>query len=444
MNLFSTTLEDVVPAGHFLRKLDAVVNWEFIYNELSPYYSDTGRASVDPVVIIKSLLIGFLYGINSERRLEEELKYNAAYRWFLGICFGEKVPDHSTVSQLRRRKYNDADLFKKLFVQVLKLCVNAGLVSGKLLVTDSTHIKANASKSSKISVEIERETSAYFERLDEYEKAERERLGLPELERKTPKTKTVTQTQSVTDEDAGWLQRPEKPNGFHYLAHQTLDAHNGIIVDVEVTPGNTPDNVPYIKQIYNSKETLESLNIKVEAVCADSAYDNALIHAEIKKCNMDIFTPEKKTSDCSKTEYRKEDFLYSQETDSFKCPAGETLSLKCLQRYESGVYREYRSEIKDCAYCQYRDKCLAPSQKSRKVQVNILQHIVDKHHARDGSPEYNAALKKRQIWCEGTFASQKAHHNLKQMVRRGLRAAKDHCLLSACALNLKRLVKGVV
>jgi transposase len=184
LNLFSSTLEDVVPADHFLRRLEAAIDWSFIYDELTSYYSDFGRESIDPVIIVKQLLLGFLYGINSERRIEEEMTYNVAYRWFLGLTFEDKIPDHSTVSQLRRRKFNDADLFKKLFKKVLQLCVEAGLVSEKLLITDSTHVKAVASKTSKVMVEVERETNAYFERLDTYEKTERERLGMPEIERK--------------------------------------------------------------------------------------------------------------------------------------------------------------------------------------------------------------------------------------------------------------------
>jgi Uma2 family endonuclease len=390
---------------------------------------------------VKSLLIGFLYGIPSERRLEEELKYNVAYRWFLGLGFDERVPDHSTISQLRRRKFNEADIFKKLFVHVVRLCAEAGLVSGKLLVTDSTHVKANATKLAKITVEIEREATEFFKKLDEYETAERKRLGMGEITRKPPKPKKTEQTKSITDAEAGWLKRPGKPEGFHYLTHQTLDTDNGIIIDVEVTAGNMPDSAPYLEQLERVEATLNELEIKVESVCADAAYDTAIIHKEMEEREITIYTPEKETSDNSKTEYKHEDFAYNQEKDEFICPDGKSLTLRCLQRGESGITREYRADTKTCRYCPNREKCLAPSQKSRKIQVNIFQHIVDKHHESDGSAEYNDALRKRQIWCEGTFAAQKSQHNLKQLFRRGLRAAAEHCFLSACALNLKRLIK---
>ena len=442
LSLYTPSLEEIVKSDEFLRRLDALVDFSFIYDELRPYYCvDNGRYSTDPVVIVKSLLIAFIYGISSERRLEFELQYNALYRWFIGVSFDERVPDHSTISQLRRRKFNDADLFKKLFMRVLELCAEQGLVSGRLLVTDSTHVKANASKSSKIKIAIERQTAEFFEQLDTYEAQERERLGMSEITRKPPETKMVEQTVSTTDPEAGWLSRPDKPNGFHYLAHQTIDAENGIIVDVNVTPGNTPDCNPYIEQIDRTVNTLESLNIEVDAVSADSAYDTAIIHKELEDRGLAVYMPKKDIADNFKAKYRREDFTYDPETDEFICPNGETLKLRCLQRLENGVFREYRTTPKICKDCPYREQCLAPSQKSRKIQVNIFQSIVDNHHTASGSTEHDNALKKRQIWCEGTFAAQKARHNLRSVFRRGLQAVEDHCLLSATALNLKRMVK---
>jgi len=441
--MYSPSLEEIVESDEFLRQLDAVVDFSFIYDELRPYYcADNGRNSADPVVIVKSLLIGFFFDILSERKLERELKYNALYRWFIGLSFEERVPDHSTISQLRRRKFNDADIFKTLFMHVLKLCAEQGLVKGKLLVTDSSHIKANASKTSKIKVEIERQTDEFFEKLDAYEAEERKQLGMPEITRKPPKPKKTEQTRSVTDPEAGWLCRPDKPTGFHYLSHQTIDAENGIIVDVNVTPGNAPDCNSFTEQLDRSAETLGEFGIEIEAVAVDSAYDTALIHKEIEERSFTIYTPKKDTSDNSKTEYKRDDFTYDKDADEFTCPHGEKLSLRTLQRSESGVYREYRADTKVCKICPHRDKCLSPNKNSRSVLVNIFQHIMDKHHENDGSDEYDDALRKRQIWCEGTFAAQKARHNLGQTFRRGLRAAADHCLLSACAVNLKRLVKA--
>jgi len=434
-----------VPEDDIYRQIEAAVDFSFIYDVLRPYYcSDNGKYSTDPVIVVKSLLIAFIEGIPSERRLERQLHLNAAYRWFLGLGYHERVPDHSTISQLRRRKFNEAEIIKEMFMHILRLCAEAGLVSGKLLVTDSTHVKASASKASRMKIEIERTATEFFDRLDAYEAAERERLGLPGIERKPSKPKKTEQTMSVTDPDAGWLTRPGKPDGFHYLSHQTLDAENGIIVDVNVTPGNTHDSTPYLDQIYRAVNTLDGMGITALAVSGDLAYDTATIHKELDERELTVYLPEKETSDSSKTDYKRELFTYHRDTDSFTCPAGQTLTLRGTQRLESGVFREYRTNPKDCRNCPHRGRCLAPSRKSRRIQVNIFQDIVDKHRKTNGSAEYNDALRKRQIWCEGTFAAQKAKHNLGQMFRRGIRAASDHCLLAACTMNLKRLVKAHV
>ena len=144
------TIEDLVPEDHFLRKLERHIDFSFIYHDIAGCYSEkTGRPSIDPIILIKYLLIGFLYGIESERRLEQEIRVNVAYRWFLGLDLDDTVPDHSTISQNRRRRFRETDLFRRLFEQVLLQCMNKGLITGHTILTDSTHIKANASSRKK-------------------------------------------------------------------------------------------------------------------------------------------------------------------------------------------------------------------------------------------------------------------------------------------------------
>ena len=140
------TIENLVPEDHFLRKLDRLVDFSFIYEETRDYYCHhNGRPSIDPVILVKYLLVGYPYGIESERRLKQEIEVNMAYRWFLGLDFDERVPDHSIISQNRRRRFGGENLFRRLFEHILHLCMEKGLVEGKLILTDSTHVKANAS-----------------------------------------------------------------------------------------------------------------------------------------------------------------------------------------------------------------------------------------------------------------------------------------------------------
>ena len=441
------TIEDLVPADSLFRKIDELIDFSFIHDEVKHLYSaKMGRPSIDPVVLVKYLLIGFLEGISSERKLEQKIRVNNEYRWFIGLDLDEKVPDHSTISQLRRRKLNGTDLFRKIFERVLTICLERGLADGALVLTDSTHVKANASKKSEIKMQIEKEAAAYWERLNRYEEIERQKLESegkikPKKHRQKAETKPkiIEKTVSKTDPESGRLNRPGKPEGMHYLDHQSIDAKNGIIVDVAVTPGNENDCTPYLSRIEHIKKIVD-----IKSVAVDSAYDNSLIHKGLNECGITIFTPKKAISDTSKTDFGRTDFSYNEAKDMFVCPNGKTLVLRRLQRNESSVTREYKANTKDCKTCPYREKCLTPSQSCRRIQVNIFEEIVRKHHENDGSPEYKAALRKRAIWSEGSFAAQKRTHNLRQIFRRGIDAAETHCLLSATALNLKRMVKCAV
>ncbi len=164
--LMTVRMEDLVPQDHFLRKLDEAVNLSFIYGMVQPMYSDKGRPSIDPVTLIKMLLVGYLYGIDSERRLEKEIQVNLAYRWYLGLDLEDAVPDHSTLSQNRRRRFKGTTIFEDIFLQVVRLCIDAGLVCGEAIAMDSTHVRANADNSKFERVTVVTKPREYLEKLD--------------------------------------------------------------------------------------------------------------------------------------------------------------------------------------------------------------------------------------------------------------------------------------
>jgi transposase len=444
LKLHSLTIEDLVPEEHFLRKLEAAVDFSFIYDEVRSLYStNNGRPSTDPVVLVKYLLVGYLYGIESERRIEQEIQVNMAYRWFLGLDVDGPVPDHSTISQNRRRRFNGEDLFRRLFEHVLFLCVERGLVDGRIILTDSTHVKANASRGSEVRVLVEREAYAYLERLDAYEALERERL----LEEKKPSQncggdnapKPVEKCVSTTDPEAGFLRRAGKPQGMHYLSHQSVDAANGIVVDVAVTPGNVNDATPYLGRVEYMRD---GLGLPIETVGVDSGYDISLVHQVLSERGIEVCAPaNKKNGIAYKVEFDKNAFQYDDAADEFVCPAGKRLRYRRLERTPSNICWRYEAECEDCKACQLRGKCVSPKHQKRCLRVNIFEKAMAENHAKDGTPQHEHILKLRQIWCEGSFAAQKARHNLRCLFRRGKEAAETHCLLSATALNLKRMVK---
>lgn len=430
--MLCVTLESLMPEQHFLRDLERLVDFDFIYEKVDALYSHTGRPSIDPVVIVKMMLLGYLYGIDSERRLEREVQVNLAFRWFLGIDLDEPAPDHSTISQLRRRKFNGTNLFEEIFDEVVRLCMARGLITGKLLLTDSTHVRANARNNLYETVTVDDEPSAYIRRLNEQAVAE----GLlPKDYEEKPPTKQKEIRVSITDPDSGYMHRPGKPNGFYYLSHQTCDAEYGMITDVLVTPGNASDRSVHSQRI---QYQIDKFGFQTEAVCADKGYDSSEIDTDMLARGIRTYIP-RQASGSEAGRFQTSDYQYDEKTDTYRCPAGKTLRYK---NYDPHTARKrYCAKCKECQSCAVKEHCITPKTHRKIVYKSLASDSSEKQKRLNGTPEYYEALRLRQIWCEGNFSHQKANHNLQRTRKRGVGKAAEHCLLSATAFNLKRMVK---
>lgn len=433
MKMSFVTLEELMPQEHFLRDLDKFIDFDFIYDNVADLYSNTGRPSIDPVVMIKMLLIGYIYGIDSERKLEQELTVNIAYRWFLGIDFDERVPDHSTISQLRHRKFDGTTVFRDVFDEIVRKCIEAGLIDGKLLLTDSTHIRANARNDLREVIEVPDTPTEYMQKLDR----EAYELGLIKepVEYDTAKTKEVTK--SITDPECGLMKRPGKPIGFHYLDHQTCDSKHGIITDVFVTAGNVHDSTPHTARL---KYQIDKFDLKTEAICADASYDSGEVYDSMLKLNIKTFIPERSRSGTPnyESEFDPKNFTYCETEDKIICPAGNELTFSTYRKKDRR--KRYSAGKSDCKECPHKNQCIGNSKNPRNVDRSLHEEARSVQRKNLNSPEYNAAMRLRQIWCEGNFSHQKERHNLRRTRKRGIERVTEQCLLSACALNLKRLV----
>ena len=441
------TIEDLMPREHFLRKLEAALDLSFVYEETAPLYSKKyGRPPIDPVVIVKYLLVGFLYGIPSKRQIEQRIQTDIALRWYLGLDLFDRVPDHSTISQLRRRKPSFRKVFRRLFKEVVRQYIEKGLVSGRVIGTDSTHVRANASRASEELVEVVEEAGVYWEKLDAYEEEGLEQLAAQTGKRRKKRTKQIKRDNrrthkriSRTDPEAGHMKRPGKPEGPHYLSHQAVDSDYGIIVGQTVTAGDVNDSVPFLGLIEHIHENV----VPIQTATADAAYDFPLAHRALGELGIGFFVRPQKTAARVSVQFTRDDFCRDVNRDMYLCPIGKELCLRRLARSASGLFWEYQADKRDCALCSLRGKCLRESDKrgARKVSVSYFAADRQRSLERRSSPEYREALKLRQVWCEGSFSAQKREHNLARVLRRGLEAAEDHCLLSATALNLKRMIK---
>lgn len=160
-------IENLVPQEHPLRLIDKYIDFSFITDLVKDLYTpDNGRPAIDPIVLFKMIFIGYMFGIRSERRLVKEIEVNVAYRWFLGLSLTDKVPDHSTISQNRRRRFNNTTVFQDIFDHIVQQAIDNKMVSGKVLYTDSTHLKANANKNKFSKEEVTKSVKEYIKELD--------------------------------------------------------------------------------------------------------------------------------------------------------------------------------------------------------------------------------------------------------------------------------------
>ena len=231
------SLDGLVPKDHLLRKIDAVIDFSFIHDRVAGLYCpDNGRPPLDPTVMFKALFIGYLFGVRSERQLVREIEVNVAYRWFLGLKLTDPVFDASTLSQNRRRRYNDTSVAQTIFDTIVEQAIAKGLVDGTVLYTDSTHLKANANKNRYDTAVVAKSRADYWDALDaaiEQDRTEHGKKALPEKEHRPAEKETKV---SRTDPDAGYMVREGKPKGFFYLDHRTVDGRLGIITDTYATP----------------------------------------------------------------------------------------------------------------------------------------------------------------------------------------------------------------
>lgn len=436
-------LDDYVPEDHLLRRVLKVVDFSFIYEQVKNLYAPVGRRSIDPVLLVKMLLIGYLCGIPSERKLEQEGRLNLAYRWFLGLDLADPVPDHSTLSQNRRRRFKNSVLFQQLFNAVVTECIRKGIVSGELILTDATHIKAYAAKDKQQMVRVEQKPSEYLQelentsrQLEQEQQEKRQRQGKKKRGKKPgAKERPVIKQalRSRTDPDAGWLSRDGKPTGFHYLSHTSLDAQNGIVTDVYVTA----DFQPYIARIQEQKERF---SLAIKEVGADRGYDYPEVHYGLSQLGITGYIPSADKPSCS-TVMKVQEFQYDREADVYRCPAGNILKYTHIRSARNRVHKVYAARAKDCGRCPRRQECFGRTARNRIISRPLYQDLVEQNIKRAGTKEYTRVQKLRRTWCEGTFGLMKREHNLGKTYKRGRENVLEHCLLSALAINLKRMVK---
>lgn len=427
------SIDELVPQDHLLRKIDKTIDFAFIHDLVKDLYClDNGRPALDPTLMFKLLFIGYLFGVRSERQLIREVQVNVAYRWFLGLSLTDKVPDASTLSQNRKRRFNDSHVYQEIFDQIVFQAMKKRLVSGRVIYTDSTHLKANANKGKWVKRDAEASRKDYLDALNQAIEEDRLAHGKKPLAQQSKAPPTKETKQSTTDPDSGYMVRDGKPKGFFYLDHRSVDGKANIITDVHVTPGNVHDSIPYLSRLDRQQARF---GFDVEAVGIDAGYFTAPICKGLEDRNIFGVISYRRPNHIQGYFYKRE-YTYHQDRDQYTCPAGERLIYSTTDR---GGYRHYKSNPNVCRHCEYLERCT----KNAKHQKTVTRHVWEDSKNRTSqnrlSQEGKQIYKRRKETVERSFADAKQLHGYRYAQYRGLNKVQAQCLMTATAQNIKKI-----
>ena len=412
-------LEGRIPARHLLRRINPTVTRILadLRERLEPFYSEIGRPSIDPELMIRMLIVGYCYGIRFERRLCEEVELHLAYRWFCRLDLDDKVPDHSTFSVNRHGRFREGHTFRHVFEAVVRACMNAGLVKGEGFAVDASVMEADASRYHGVTPEEAdwsapgRQTRAVAEFLGALDDDD------PTADRKPPKVI------SLSDPCSAWTAKANKRVQFGYGLNYLIDTENGIVVDVEATPARTYDEVAAARTMIQRTE--ERMGLKPQRLAADTAYGTGKFLGWLVGAGI---TPQIPVWDKSTREdgtFSRSDFTFDRERNVYVCPAGKLLTTTGSVG-DDHVLR-YLASKRNCDACTLKPQC-SPKMPFRKVTRDINEDARDLARALMGTPEFDKSRDQRKK-VEMRFADLKTHHRFERMRLRGLSGARDEWTL---------------
>ncbi len=443
---YQLSLDHLVPEDHLLRRVAECLDFSFIYPLARPYYSHTGQPSVDPVVLFKALLIGYLYGIDSERRLMAEVEVNLAYRWFLGYDLDEVSPDHSVLSKARARF--GPEVFERFFQRSIELCREAGLMQEGPVYVDSTLIRAGASLDSLRRRDVLQpplSVTEYLHRLDQEAEAD-QRIEL--LSDKPPPGPPAAPTGSRwparpnaalvshTDPEATLVDRPEFGRHLAYKAHVAVSGQRGQVITAAVaTTGATADEHLLAEVLWQHRRLS---GLRVPEAIADAKYGTGPNYRYLDHAGIPAFIPTTRFGNQHTGIWGREHFTWLAEEDAYLCPAGER-----LRRHSnlSGTQRvRYQAPEGSCPVCPFRSHC-APSGKARSLHRAWALDLVEAAQGRLASPLGKRRLVERKIYIEGVFGLAKELHGLRRTRFKGRRRVQIQLWLTAAAMNIKKALR---
>ena len=434
---YTFSLEDHVPASHLLRSIDRFVELEGLRAHLAPFYSAMGRPSIDPELLIRMLLVGYCFGIRSERRLCEEVHLNLAYRWFCRLGLEGSVPDHSTFSKNRHGRFRESDLLRQLFDTVLRRCMSEGLVGGEGFAVDASLIKAEANRERSVPGDPGLPPEASSRAIEEY-------LAVLDDAAFGAATPVTPKFISPADPAARWTAANKGPAFFAYATNYLIDLKHAVIVDVEASTAVRPAELTAARTMIERVQDKHDLH--PDRLAADTAYGSAeMLEWLVNDRGIAPHIPIIDKSGRTDGTFSRADFTYDHTADLYRCPGGK--ELKQYRRAFRADHPEtppddtyrYRASKIDCDTCALKPRC-CPTAPARKVTRSIHESARDVARDIAKTDAYVTSRRERKK-VEMLFAHLKRILRLDRLRLRGPCGARDEFLLAATAQNLRKMAR---
>lgn len=443
---YAFDLDEVVPPDHLVRQIDGVLDLDWVHEELAPYYSHTGRPSIDPVLMIRMLIVGYVFAIRSERQLCSEVQVNLAYRWFCKVGIEDRIPDHSVFSRARHERFRQSDALRRVFEGVVAKCIAAGLVGGEGFSIDASLIKADVDKKKRLPgnqpiawpkpEEAPRAVREYLAALDAARDDNEngnddDGLSGGGNRRKPPKEV------SLTDPQAAWVARKNSDPFFAYDANYLIDNKVGIIVDAEGTRANRRAEIAIAGTMI--ERVNERFDLRPQRLAGDTAYGAVRMLKWLVDRQILPHIPVWDKSTRTDGTFSRADFVFDQSRNVYICPGGKLLHT--TGTLIEGSALRYRASKRDCDVCTLKMQC-CPHTPMRQVPRDLHEDARDVARSLAKTEAFERSRRERKK-VEVRFAHMKRILRLDRLRLRGLSGAKDEVLLTATAQNLRRLVKSL-
>ena len=381
---YSFDLDRVVPPDHLVRQIDGLLDLSWVHNELAPFYSHTGRPSIDPVLMIRMLIVGYVFALRSERRLCAEVQVNLAYRWFCKLGIEDNIPDHSVFCRARRERFRESDALRRVFEAVVAMCISAGLVGGEAFSVDASLIKADVNKTKRLpgdhpiawpkaeeASHAVREYIAALDAADDHKNDGEGGGGSSEGSHRRKPPKEV----SLTDPQATWVARPGVDPFFAYDANYLIDNKAGIILDAVGTRANRAVEIAITQTMVDRVE--RRFDLRPQRLAGDTAYGAVRLLKWLVDRKITPHVPVWDKSARPDGTFSRADFTFDRERNVYVCPGGSKLT--STGNIDQGHIVYYRATKSDCSRCSLKPKCTTAI--ARKITRDLNEDVRDRVRA---------------------------------------------------------------